>query len=242
MAALTVSGVPKMKASEVMTKRVISIASNASVAEAIRAMLKNHISGLPVVNRGGKLVGIISEGDLLHRQEIGTEIKRNAWLDAMFGPEQSANDYVRAHGITVGEVMTRMPVITVNEDTSLDQVVHLMEHHRIKRVPVLHDGKVVGIISRANLLQVLASLHRAEPKPSRDDQAIRRRIIATIRKRNWSYGADLFVLVRNGVVDLCGRIADPSQRAALMTLAAEQNGVKKVHDHLRLPNDGVSVT
>jgi CBS domain-containing protein len=231
-----------MKASEVMTKRVISIAPNASIVQAIRTMLKNRISGLPVVDRRGKLVGIISEGDLLHRQEIGTDIKRNAWIDAMFGPEQSADDYVRAHGITVGEVMTRMPVITVNEDTSLGQVVHLMEHHRIKRVPVLHDGKIVGIISRANLLQVLASLHRAEPKRSRNDRIIRRRIIAAIGKQNWSYGADLFVLVRNGVVDLCGRLTDPSQRAALIALAAEQNGVKKVHDHLRLPDDGVSVT
>jgi CBS domain-containing protein len=231
-----------MKASEVMTKRVISIAANASIVQAIRTMLKNRISGLPVVNRSGKLVGIISEGDLLHRHEIGTEIKRNAWLDAMFGPEQSANDYVRAHGITVGEVMTRMPVVTVSEDTSLDQVVHLMERHRIKRLPVLRDGKIVGIISRANLMQVLAGLHRAEPKPSRTDQAIRRRIIAAIGKQNWSYGADLFVLVRNGVVDLCGKLADPSQRAALTALAAEQNGVKKVHDHLRLPDDGVSVT
>jgi len=231
-----------MKASEVMTKRVISIAPNASIVQAIRTMLKNRISGLPVVDRRGKLVGIISEGDLLHRQEIGTEIRRNAWLDAMFGPEQSANNYVRAHGLTVDEVMTRMPVITVNEDTSLNQVVHLMEHHRIKRVPVLHDGKIVGIVSRANLLHVLASLHRAEPKPSRNDQTIRRRIVAAIEKQSWSYGADLFVLVRNGVVDLCGKLADPSQRAALTALAAEQTGVKKVHDHLRLPNDGVSVT
>jgi CBS domain-containing protein len=231
-----------MKASEIMTKRVISIAPRASIAQAIRTMLKNRISGLPVVNRNGKLVGIISEGDLLHRQEIGTEIKRNAWLDAMFGPEQSANDYVRAHGITVGEVMTRMPVITVSEDTSLDQVVHLIERHRIKRLPVLGNGKIVGIISRANLMQALASLHRAEPKSSRYDQAIRRRIVAAIGKQSWSYGADLFVLVRNGVVDLCGTLADPSQRAALIALAAEREGVKQVHDHLRLPDDGVAVT
>src|SRR5690242_5918556 len=125
-----------MKASEIMTKRVISIAPDASIVQAIRMMLKNRISGLPVVSRSGKLVGIISEGDLLHRHEIGTEIKRNAWLDAIFGPEQSANDYVRAHGITVGEVMTRVRVVSVSEDTSLDQVVHLMERHRIKRLPV----------------------------------------------------------------------------------------------------------
>jgi CBS domain-containing protein len=230
-----------MKASEVMTKHVISIAPSASVVQAIRTMLKNRISGLPVVDRRGKLVGIVTEGDFLHRQEIGTEIKRHAWLDAMFGPEQSANDYVRAHGITVSELMTRSP-ITVNESASLDQVVRLMERHRIKRVPVLRKGKIVGIISRANLMQALASIHRGEPKPSRTDTAVRRRIIAAIDKQNWAYGADLFVLVRNGIVDLCGTLSDASQRAALVALAEEQNGVKKVHDHLRLPDDGVSVS
>jgi CBS domain-containing protein len=230
-----------MKASEVMTRRVISITPGASIAQAIRTMLKNRISGLPVVNRRGKLVGIVTEGDFLHRQEIGTDIKRNAWLDAMFGPEQSADDYVRAHGMTVGELMTRSPK-TVNESASLDQVVRLMERHRIKRVPVLRNGKIVGIVSRANLMQALASIHRAEPKPSRTDSAIRKRIIAAIDKQSWAYGADLFVLVRNGVVDLCGTLSDASQRAAVMALAEEQKGVKKVHDHLRLPDDGVSVT
>jgi CBS domain-containing protein len=230
-----------MKASEVMTKHVISIAPSASVVQAIRTMLKNRISGLPVVDRRGKLAGIVTEGDFLHRQEIGTEIKRHAWLDAVFGPEQSANDYVRAHGITVSELMTRSP-ITVNESASLDQVVRLMERHRIKRVPVLRKGKIVGIISRANLMQALASIHRGEPKPSRTDTAVRRRIIAAIDKQNWAYGADLFVLVRNGIVDLCGTLSDASQRAALVALAEEQNGVKKVHDHLRLPDDGVSVS
>jgi CBS domain-containing protein len=231
-----------MKASEIMTKRVISIAPDASIVQAIRMMLKNRISGLPVVSRSGKLVGIISEGDLLHRQEIGTEIKRNAWLDAIFGPEQSANDYVRAHGITVGDVMTRVRVVSVSEDTSLDQVVHLMERHRIKRLPVLRGGRIVGIISRANLMQVLASLHRAEPRSSRSDQILRRRIITAIAKQSWSYGADLIVLVRNGIVDLCGTLTDPSQRAALVALTEEQAGVRKVHDHLCLPDDGVSVT
>jgi predicted transcriptional regulator len=141
----------------------------------------------------------------------------------------------------VSELMTRSP-ITVNESASLDQVVRLMERHRIKRVPVLRKGKIVGIISRANLMQALASIHRGEPKPSRTDTAVRRRIIAAIDKQNWAYGADLFVLVRNGIVDLCGTLSDASQRAALVALAEEQNGVKKVHDHLRLPDDGVSVS
>jgi CBS domain-containing protein len=230
-----------MKASDVMTKRVISIEPQATIVQAIRLMLKNHLSGLPVLDRSGKLVGVITEGDFLHRREIGTERKHNAWFVAVFGPEQSTRDYVRAHGIKVGELMTRQP-ITVNEDTSLDRVVHLMERHHIKRLPVLRKNKVVGIISRANLMRALASIHRASPETSRNDQEIRRRIVADIEKENWAYGTDVMVLVRDGIVDLCGTINDSSQRAALKALVREKSGVRKLYDHLCLKDDGVSVT
>ncbi|HTV30102.1 MAG TPA: CBS domain-containing protein [Xanthobacteraceae bacterium] len=231
-----------MKASEVMTRRVISIHPQATVVQAIKLMLKNRLSGLPVIDASGKLVGIITEGDFLHRREIGTELKRNAWLDAIFGPEQSAHDYVRAHGITVAELMTRQP-ITVDEDASLDRVVHLMERHHIKRLPVLRKGKVVvGIVSRANLMQALASIHRAASKASHTDQEIRKRIVTEIEKRDWAYGADVMVLVRDGVVDLCGTLSDASQRAALRTLVKEKSGVRKLYDHLQLKDGDVSVT
>jgi CBS-domain-containing membrane protein len=167
------------------------------------------------------------------RREIGTELKRNAWLDAIFGPEQSAHDYVRAHGIRVAELMTRPP-ITVDADTSLDKVVHLMERQHIKRLPVLRKGKVVGIISRANLMRALASIHRASSKTSRNDQEIRNRIVADIEKQNWAYGTDIMVLVRDGVVDLCGTLNVSSQRRALKALVREKSGVRKLNDHLRL--------
>jgi CBS domain-containing protein len=136
-----------MKASEIMTRRVISIEPEATIVQAIKLMLKNHLSGLPVIDRSDKLVGIITEGDFLHRREIGTELKRNAWFDVIFEPEQSARDYMRAHAHTVADLMARPP-ITVDADTSLDKVVHLMERHHIKRLPVERKGKVVGIISR----------------------------------------------------------------------------------------------
>jgi CBS domain-containing protein len=230
-----------MKASEIMTKRVISIEPEATIVQAIKLMLKNHLSGLPVIDGSGNLVGIITEGDFLHRREIGTELKRNAWLDAIFGPEQSAQDYVRAHGIRVAELMTRPP-ITVDADTSLDKVVHLMERHHIKRLPVLRKGKLVGIISRANLIRALASIHRASSKTSRNDQEIRKRIVADIEKQNWAYGADVMVLVRDGVVDLCGTLNDSSQRGALKALVREKSGVRKLYDHLRLKDEGISVS
>jgi CBS domain-containing protein len=230
-----------MKVSQVMTKHVISIQPEATIVQAIKLILNNRLSGLPVIDRRGRLVGIITEGDFLHRREISTELKRNVWLDAFFGPEQSAHDYVRAHGIKVAELMTRQP-ITVDEDTSLDRVVHLMERHRIKRLPVVRKGKVVGIISRANLMRALASIHRSTYKTSRNDQEIRKRIVADIDKQNWAYGADIMVLVRDGIVDLCGTLSDPSQRAALKGLVREKSGVRKLYDHLRLKDEGISVT
>jgi len=230
-----------MKASEIMTKRVISIEPEATIVQAIKLMLKNHLSGLPVIDGSGNLVGIITEGDFLHRREIGTELKRNAWLDAIFGPEQSAQDYVRSHGIRVAELMTRPP-ITVDADTSLDKVVHLMERHYIKRLPVLRKGKVVGIISRANLMRALASIHRASSKTSQNDQEIRKRLVADIEKQNWAYGADVMVLVRDGAVDLCGTLNDSSQRGALKALVREKSGVRKLYDHLRLKDEGISVS
>ena len=230
-----------MKASEVMTRRVISIEPDATIVQAVRLMLKNHFSGLPVVDESGKLVGVITEGDFLHRREIGTELKRNAWLVAYFGPEQSAHDYVHAHGTKVAELMTPDP-ITVDEETSLYQVVHLMERHHIKRLPVLRKGKVVGIISRANLLRALLSIHRSLPEPSGNDEDIRNRIVADIERQDWAYDIDITVLVRDGIVDLCGTVSNSAQQEALKALVREQSGVRKWYDHSRLKDEGVSVT
>jgi CBS domain-containing protein len=230
-----------MKASEVMTKRVVSIEPDASIVQAINLMLKNHFSGLPVVDRGKKLVGIITEGDFLHRREIGTQVCRNAWLVAMFGPEQSARDYVRAHSMKVADLMTSDP-ITVNESIPLDKIVHLMERRRIKRLPVLRRGKLVGIIARTDLLRVLARICHSIPRTTGRDREIHKRILADIKKQEWTYGSDIVVLVHNGVVDLCGTLAEPSQREALNVLVREKAGVRKLHDHLRLRGEGLSIS
>jgi CBS domain-containing protein len=152
-----------MKASEVMTRRVISIQPPATIVHAVKLMLKNRLSGLPVIDASGKLVAIITEGDFIApwRNRDRDKAQRMA---AIFGPEQGAHDYVRAHGITIAELMTRQP-ITVDEDTSLDRVVRLMERHHIKRLPVLRKGKVVGIISRANLCARWQASIAHHPKP-----------------------------------------------------------------------------
>src|SRR5262245_17092956 len=143
-----------MKAKDVMTQPVISVAANASVLEAVRIMLQKKISGLPVVDDSEHLVGIVSEGDLLRRIETGTLRRRPRWIEFFVGPGRLAEEYVHASGRRVEEIMTP-DVRTVAEDNSLEDIVRLMERHRIKRVPVLRGEKVVGIVTRQNLVRAL---------------------------------------------------------------------------------------
>jgi CBS domain-containing protein len=220
-----------MKASDVMAWKVISVSPEATIVDAIGLMLKNHISGLPVIDQDGKLVGIVSEGDFLRRPETGTERMRSVWLDAFFGPSDSAKAYVRSHGTKVREVMTANPT-TVGEHTPLDQVVHLMETHRVKRLPVVRRGKVVGIVTRANLMRALASIHRTARASATDDGAIRDHILLAISKQNWAAGASIDVTVHKGFVDLWGTVSDVAQRNALKTLVEATPGVTEVADHL----------
>jgi CBS domain-containing protein len=186
-----------MKVSDVMTRRVISVSPETSVFVAIRLMLKHHVSGLPVIDNHAKLVGLLSEGDLLRRGEIETERKRSVWLDALFGPADGAADYVHSHGLTVKEVMTPDP-ITVAENTTLDEVVRLMENRNVKRLPVLRDERVIGIVSRANLMRALLSIHRTTPQSSDNDAAIREHVLAEVRRHDWSSGAAVDVVVQSG--------------------------------------------
>jgi CBS domain-containing protein len=230
-----------MKASDVMTKRVISIEADAPIMEAVRLMLQNRISGLPVVGRKGELVGMVTEGDFLRRSEIGTQRHRNRWLEFLVGPGRLADEYVHASGRKVEEVMTREP-ITVTEDTPLDEAVGLMERHRIKRLPVVRDGKLVGIVTRANIMHALVSLATGtKAAPAGDDVAVREQILAEINRQSWAPMAN--VTVREGVVELWGTITDERERAALIVAAENVAGVKKVHDHLVWiePNSGFVV-
>src|SRR5215207_4388649 len=141
-----------MKAAEIMTRDVISVPADASVVQAARLMLQRHVSGLPVTDDRGNLVGIVTEGDFLRRAEIGTQRKRARWLEFLIGPGRLATEYVRACGRKVEEIMTS-DLYTVTEDTTVDRIVHLMEKHRVKRIPVERDGRLVGIVSRANILR-----------------------------------------------------------------------------------------
>jgi CBS domain-containing protein len=219
-----------MKASDVMTRRVITIGRDASILEAARLMLQKRISRLPVVDDKGKLIGIVTEGDFLRRAETATERRRPDWLEFLIGPGRLADEYVHSHGRKVEEVMTPDPR-TVTDDTPLEAVVHVMERNHIKRLPVVSGDHIVGIISRANLLHALASLAREAALTSKDDATIRDRVLAEIEKQPWS-GAGINVVVRNGNLELSGVVFDERQRQALKVAAENVPGVNAVHDHI----------
>ena len=213
-----------MRAREIMTMEVVSVSPDASILEAVRLMLQNRISGLPVVDRQGMLVGVVTEGDFLRRAETGTQRKRARWIEFFMGPGQSADEYVHSHGRKVADVMTSTP-ITITEDTRLDDIVSLMERSSIKRLPVVRQGRVVGIVSRANLLHALASVVGELPASAATDVTIREQIVSEFSNKAWS-PRDFNVVVRDGVVELWGEILD--EREAGKTVA----GVKAVKDHL----------
>jgi CBS domain-containing protein len=218
-----------MRAHQIMTRPVISITPETTIVDAANLMLQRHISGLPVVV-AGKLVGIISEGDFLRRGEIGTQRKRSRFLKFLLGPGQEATDFVQAQGRRVAEIMTSDP-LTITEETTLEEIVELMEKNHIKRLPVVRDEQLVGIVSRSNLLQAVASLARDVPDPTADDDHIRERVINALEKTDWCpFG--LSVVVRDGIVHLSGVITDERSRQAAVVATENVAGVKKVHDHL----------
>src|SRR4249920_741101 len=219
-----------MRAHQIMTRSVITIAPDATILEAAKTMLQHHVSGLPVIDAAGKLVGIVSEGAFIRRSEIGTQRKRGRWLKFLLGAGAAATDYVHEHGRKVSEVMTSDP-ITVTEDATLEEIVNAMETNGVKRLPVMKADRLVGIVSRANLLQAVASLAREIPDPTADDDHIRNRVIDALEKNTWCpFG--LSVTVRDGIVHLSGVITEERSRQAAVVAAENVTGVKKVHDHL----------
>lgn len=220
-----------MKVKDVMTSPVVSIEPDSTVPQAVRIMLQRHISGLPVVDKAGRLVGIVTEGDLLRRAETGTERKRPRWLEFLVGPGKLAEEYTRAHARKISEVMTADP-LTVTEDTPLEDVVRLMEKRRIKRVPVARGQEIVGIVSRANLIHALAGVAREIKPAEASDQAIREQLLAELKRQSWAPIALLDVVVRNGVVELWGTITDERERQAIIVAAENIPGVKSVKDQL----------
>jgi len=220
-----------MIARDVMTRNVISVAPDATVAEAVELMLERGISGLLVVDESGTLAGIVTEGDLLRRDELGTERRRSWWLRLIASPGRQAGDFTRTHGRRVADVMTH-DVLSVDADAPLTDIVALMEEHRIKRVPVLEADRVVGVVSRADLLRALSVVARERGESVADDSTIRERILDTLAHESWAPKTTLNITVVNGVVDLWGTIGNDQERRAICVIAENAPGVKKVIDHL----------
>jgi CBS domain-containing protein len=219
-----------MRANQIMTQHVITIGADAPIVEAVDAMLRHHISGLPVVDADGGLIGIISEGDFIRRAEIGTPRKRGRWLSFLVGPDRVAADFVHDHGRKVGEIMTPDP-LTISEDTPLDELVEIMESNKVKRLPVVRGNRLVGIVTRSDFLPTLADLARHAPSPSADDDRLREQVIAAIEGAAWA-PCRLKVTARDGVVSLSGVVAGKNAQQAAIVAAENVPGVKKVLDNL----------
>ncbi len=231
-----------MKVKDVMSQQIVSIGPDAPILDAVRLMLQHKISGLPVIDASGNLQGVVTEGDFLRRTETGTQRKRARWIEFLMGPGRLATEYVHTSGRKVSEVMTP-DVHTVTEDAPLEEAVHLMERRRIKRVPVMRGAKVVGIVTRANLMRALAHLALAAQPAAPGDAAIRASLLAELKKQSWAPVGLIDVVVKDGVVKLSGALTDERERQAIRVAAENIRGVKKVEDHLIWiePNTGVII-
>lgn len=218
-----------MKAKDVMTTDVVTVSPEMGISDAAKIMLQHHISGVPVIDKDGKLSGILTEGDLMRRAELVTT-RRPWWLTLASTPEEQAEAYTKAHGLTVKEVMTKNAA-TVDEGDTLDAVAMLFEERGIKRAPVMRGGKMIGIVSRANLLQALAA-KAGETGPN--DEAIRSAILSIARREAGIRVSMIDVTVAHGVVHLWGNVGSEAERNALRVVAKNAAGVREVHDHLRL--------
>jgi CBS domain-containing protein len=225
-----------MRALDIMTTSVITATPHMTIHEAARLFVDNRISGMPVVDANGRVVGIVSQGDLLHRVENDTvHERRRWWLEFLLSsPRAQAARYVKEHGHVVGDVMCDK-VISITEDMRLDQIADLMERRHLKRVPVLKDGKLVGIVSRSNLIRAVASAAPGINSVSHDDASLRDAIVLEMHGQRWGLSKQ-GVLVNDGVAHLWGVIESEEEKRAIHIAAEGVPGVKRVEDHLDIPS------
>jgi CBS domain-containing protein len=221
-----------MKASDIMATNVVTVGADASVGEVAKLLLDNHISAVPVVGKKGELLGIVSEGDLLRRTEIGTEKHRSWWLEALTSSDTLADEFVKSHARKVSDVMTRQ-VITATLGTPISEIATLLEKNNIKRVPIVMAGKVVGIVSRANLIQALASAAKSSvPEAKADDTTVRDKIMARFKAMPWSRPWLVNAIVHDGIVDLWGIVDSDGEKTAVRVAAETVPGVRAVNNNL----------
>jgi len=223
-----------MQAIDIITSEVISVDENTTVPAIARLLAERGISAVPVVDKNNQVIGMVSEGDLLHRAETGTERRRSWWLDMIASTDKLAGDYIKSHSGKVKDVMTRN-VLSVTETTPVADIALLLEANRIKRVPVVRDGKLVGIVSRANLVQALAMTIDQSPSGAEaEDRTIREKLLAELKAQKWAEVSPANVIVKDGVVHLWSSSYLSEQEKRALVVAAENiPGVRWVEDHMR---------
>ncbi len=219
-----------MIAADVMTRAIISITPDATLADAVQIMLDKGVSGLFVIDTGGNLQGVITEADLIHRSELGTQ-RHSSWLARMFAPGREAADFTEGHSRRVADLMTP-DVLTVEEATELPAVVQVMERNGVKRVGVVKDGMLTGVITRSNLLRGLSAVARNAAGATSDDRTIKTAIEAALAKESWAPIARIDLTVVDGVVEIWGTITSEDERRAVCVIAENTAGVKRVVDHM----------
>jgi CBS domain-containing protein len=218
-----------MLVSEIMTSPVLVVLPSASIAEAAKIMLSARISGLPVVSADKRLVGVVTEGDFLRRGELGTTRKRSRWLELLVGSGKQAEEYVQTHGRKVEDVMSPQPV-TISQGASLEELIELMASRKIKRVPVLDNSQLVGIVARSDIMCAVLRALPASAAAVSDDERIRKQIAAELARHSWAAG--IRVTVTHGKAELSGAIFDGRAKEAARVAAENVPGVTEVIDQL----------
>jgi CBS domain-containing protein len=220
-----------MKAHEAMTKDVIKVGPDTTVGEIAALLVRHRISAVPVVADETHVVGIVSQTDLGHRSETETEKRRKWWLEAFADPDSQAREFIKTHGLRAQEVMTRF-VVSVSPQASLAEVAEVLDTHRIRQVLVMDGGKLVGMISRTDLVRKLAEVKTGAPAVRPDNGALRKAIWDQVKAQRWLKSAYVNLTVKDGVVELWGAVESSEQRRALKILVEGVSGVRKVEEHL----------
>jgi CBS domain-containing protein len=220
-----------MKAHEIMTRDVITVRPETSVRDIAGLMVEKHISGVPVLTDDGRIVGIISESDLLHRTEVETERRRKWWFRAFGDNKQLAQDFAKAHGLKAHEVMSRY-VVSVREDAELRDVADILDNRRIKRVPVIESNRLVGIITRGDLVRALSRMQSSKETKKVDNATLHKTLHDRIRTESWINESYINVTVNDGVVALWGIVDTADQHSALRALVEETEGVERLEDKI----------
>lgn len=218
-----------MKAHDVMVRDVVAVRPDSSIADAIALLSEHDISALPVVDDDGNLVGILSEADLLERDELSHP--HPWWIEALMPASRLADEFAKAHGKRVDELMST-DLVTAAEETPVSEIAALLERHRIKRVPIVADGKLVGVVSRSNLIQALASSGLAAGPKKESDRNIRLQLLERLGEQQWTDFGSRNIIVENGVVHIWGLVGSESERKALTALAEDVPGVARVSDEM----------